>query len=314
MKYKVFVDGREGTTGLEIEDYLLKRNDIELLKISDEKRKDPEARGDLLNASDISFLCLPDVAARESVELVTNPNTRVIDASTAHRTNPEWAYGLPELNKLQRNLIAASKRVCVPGCHATACILALYPLISGGILPKDYPVVCCSVTGHSGGGKKLIQMYQQGTPDLNTPKYYALGLNHKHLPEIQAVTGLSNTPTLIPIVANYYRGMAVSTPLSPRLFNKRMTAKELHNYFSEYYASEHFIQVAPFSPDSYPANGYFDAEGCNFTNRADIFVYGNDELIQVMVRLDNLGKGASGAAVQCMNLMLGTDESIGLSI
>ncbi|MHB1457794.1 MAG: N-acetyl-gamma-glutamyl-phosphate reductase [Armatimonadota bacterium] len=314
MGYNVFVDGQEGTTGLEINDYLSERHDLNVLKIDAEKRKDPEARSDLLNMADIVFLCLPDSAARESMQLVQNSNTRIIDASTAHRTDPEWVYGLPELNKYQRELIAKSKRVSVPGCHATACVLALHPLVRAGIIPNDYPVSCFSITGYSGGGKKLIQKYNISERTTLSPKHYALGLDHKHLPEIQKVVGLSNYPILIPVVGDYYRGMAVSIPLTSKNLHNKVAAIDIQQYLSDYYASEWFIRVMSFGDDDYLDDGYFDIEGCNYTNRADLFVFGNNDQILLMVRLDNLGKGASGAAIQNMNIMLDVNEDIGLSI
>lgn len=314
MKYKAFVDGQEGTTGLEIHDYLSKRSDLEILTIDPEKRKDLDARAALLNEADVAFLCLPDVAAKESASLVTNGTTRVIDASTAHRVAPDWAYGLPELSPGHRNSIAASHRVSVPGCHATAFALAVYPLVTEGIVPADYPVSCTSITGYSGGGKKLIAKYRNPelADGLHSPKHYALTLNHKHLPEMQKVTGLAHPPVFSPMVGNFYRGMAVSVPLSPRHLAKATSAADIHSLLSEHYASERFVRVMPFESDANLDDGFFDIEGCNGTNRADLFVFGGDERILLIVRIDNLGKGASGAAIQNMNIMLGLDEGIGL--
>ncbi len=313
MKYRIFVDGLDGTTGLEVGDYLEKRSDLELLRADPEKCEDPQERRIWLNQADIAFLCLPDFASRESVSLVTNENTRLIDASTAYRVDPEWTYGLPELNPGQRELIAKSKRVSVPGCHATGAILALHPLVREGILPKDYPVSIASITGYSGGGRNLIEKYRQLGQILVSPTPYALGLTHKHLPEIRKHSGLQFEPVFMPIVGNFYRGMAVSIPLAPRLTGGK-SAAEIHEFLADYYAGERFVRVMPFDLDANTGGGFFNVEGCNNTNRADVFVFGGDDRILLITRIDNLGKGASGAAIQCMNLMLGLDEGIGLSI
>lgn len=313
MKHKVFVDGQEGTTGLKIHDYLSSRTDIEVLYIKSEERKDVDAKRALLNEADIVFLCLPDTAAKESVSLVTNSKTRIIDASTAHRTDANWTYGLPELNKNQRELIRNSHRVSVPGCYATGFAMTLYPLVNGGVVQKEYPITCFSVSGYSGGGKKLIEKYENGCySEVTSPKHYALKLNHKHLPEMQKITGLAYPPVFTPVVSNYYKGMTVSIPLLPRLLDKKLTAKDVRDYLSQYYASEPFVNVVPLDFEDYLENGYLDAEACNDTNRIDIFVFGNDDQILLTARLDNLGKGASGAAMQNMNIMLGLDDGIGL--
>jgi N-acetyl-gamma-glutamyl-phosphate reductase len=313
MKYKVFVDGQEGTTGLKINDYLSVRPELEILKIAAEKRKDLSARKELLNEADIVFLCLPDEAAKESVALIENKKTRVIDASTAHRTAEGWTYGLPELNKKQRELIAASSRVTNPGCHATCFVMDVNPLLEKGIIAKDYPVTCTSVTGYSGGGKKLIERYEVlKTASTISPNYYGLKLTHKHLPEMQKVTGLAYPPVFTPIVANYFKGMAVSVPLVTRLFNKKVNAKDLQSIMAEYYAGEKFVRVMPYDSDGYLDEGFLYAEECNDTNMVDIFVFGHEDQIVIMARLDNLGKGASGAAIQNMNIMLGVDEAAGL--
>lgn len=315
MKYKIFVDGQEGTTGLKIHDYLSNRSDIEVLHIESEYRKNIEARRILLNEADIAFLCLPDIAAKESVSLVSNSKTRIIDTSTAHRTDIKWVYGLPELNKKQRDMIRNSYRVSVPGCHATGFIISLYPLVKQGIVSKEYPVTCYSVSGYSGGGKKLIRWYENNHfSDINSPKPYALKLNHKHLPEMQKITGLVYPPVFTPIVSNYYKGITVSIPLLPRFLNKKYTVSDIHEILSEYYASEHFINILPLDNENYLEDGYLDIEACNNTNRIDIFVSGNENQILLTARFDNLGKGASGAAIQNMNLMLGLEEKNGLNI
>lgn len=315
MKVKVFVDGLEGTTGLKIHERLDKRTDIEVLLIDPDKRKDKEARSELINAADLVFLCLPDDAAKESLSLAKNKKTRFIDASTAHRTDPDWVYGLPELNKKQRKAIADSTRVSVPGCHATGFITALAPLVQAGIIGKDYPVSCTSVSGYSGGGKKLIAMYEEPGADhgkLKVPRHYALGLNHKHLPEMQKWTGLQEPPVFTPIVGSFYQGMAVSIPLYRSHMQKKMGAREIHDVLSDFYAGEHFIRVMQFESESYLDGGFFSPLACNHTNRLELFIFGNDDRVLLMARLDNLGKGASGAAVQNMNIMIGLPEEQGL--
>jgi N-acetyl-gamma-glutamyl-phosphate reductase len=316
MKHTVFVDGQEGTTGLKIHDRLSVRNDIEILAIDPEKRKDPEAKKALMNLADIVFFCLPDAAARESAVLVTNPAVKVIDASTAFRTDPAWAYGLPELDKNQRNVIRASTRVSVPGCFATGFVLAVHPLVAMGIISDDYPVTCHAVSGYSGGGKKLIAAFEtenRDYPGINAPKHYSLGLSHKHVPEMQKRAGLSMPPLFTPIVANYFQGMAVALPLHKRLMKKPMNAREIHGLLEAYYAGELFVKVIPFDSGAWLENGYFNAMGANDTNRLDLFVFGQEDIVFVMARLDNLGKGASGAAVQNMNILLGADEGTGLT-
>lgn len=309
MKYRVFVDGQEGTTGLKIFDYLSARPDIEVLRIDPEKRKDPGARKVLLNEADVVFLCLPADAAKESTALVTNNRTRIIDPSTAHRVDPDWVYGLPELNKNQRERIRESRRVTVPGCHATGFIVPLYPLVQEGIVPQDYPITCTSITGYSGGGKGMIAEYEGSTDEcLQSPRHYALGLDHKHLPEMQSVTGLAHPPLFTPIVSNYYKGMAVSIPLSARLLTRPVTPEDARCILSEHYAGEQFVRVMPDSRK----DSFFDLQRCNDTNGIDVFVFGHADHILLISRLDNLGKGASGAAVQNMNIVLGLEENSGL--
>jgi len=313
VKYKIFVDGQEGTTGLKIHDYLSKISDIEVLHIEPEKRKDAAARRALLNEADVVFLCLPDAASKEAVSMVSNPNTKVIDASTAFRTHPEWTYGLPELHKKQRNQIQHSSRVAVPGCHATGYILAIQPLVAEGIIAKDYPASCYSLTGYSGGGKKLIAEYENsGKEQLSAPRPYALHLNHKHLPEMKFYSGLDAAPIFTPIVGNYYQGDAVTVPLSPRMFTKKATAKDIQELLASHYADERFIRVMPYDSAANLEEGFFNLMQCNHTNRLDLFVFGHEEGISLVSRFDNLGKGASGAAIQNMNLMLGFDEGTGL--
>jgi N-acetyl-gamma-glutamyl-phosphate reductase len=311
MAYKVFVDGQEGTTGLQINEYLAKRDDIEVLKIDADRRKDPAERKRLINASDVTFLCLPDDAAKEAVTLVDNPNTCIIDASTAHRINPAWVFGLPELAKDQRAKIRSSKRIANPGCHATAFILAVKPLVAAGLLPADTQLAATSITGYSGGGKKMIEQYQSAQR-IDAPRPYALGLTHKHLPEMSAYTGLSAAPIFQPIVGPFYKGLAVSTYLHPQQFARKAAPAEVQKILADYYAGEAFIRVAPVDLEANTDAGFFNVEANNETNRVDLFVFGNEERMLLVGRLDNLGKGASGAAVQAMNVHLGIEESLGL--
>lgn len=315
MSRKIFVDGQEGTTGLQINERLLKRDDIELLKINPEKRKDINERRELINKADIVFLCLPDEAAKESVSLVENSTTRIIDASTAHRTNDAWAYGFPELSPVLRDKIKNSARVSVPGCYATGFNALLYPLIKEGIVPADYPVTCHAVSGYSGGGKKRIAEYTSADPSdesIMSPRFYALALRHKHLPEMQKVSGLAHTPLFTPIIGPYYKGMTVAVPLYSSLLPARNSAASISGFYSDYYSGQKFIKVFPEGSEGGAVDGFLGATGCNGTNLLEIYAAGNDEHILLTARLDNLGKGASGAAVQCMNIMLGLDEAIGL--
>jgi N-acetyl-gamma-glutamyl-phosphate reductase len=315
MQYKVFVDGQEGTTGLKIYEYLSKLSDIEVLRIDSVKRKDPKERSKFLNEADIVFLCLPDSAAQESVALVKNEKTKIINTSSVFRTDNNWVYGLPEL-KGQRDLIRASSRVSVPGCHPTGFILAIRPLIEAGILQQDYPVTCYSVTGYSGAGRSGIEEYENATivaeKKLNVPRPYSLQLNHKHIPEMSLYSGLSFEPIFTPIIANYAQGLAMSIPLMSRYMPKNSSAKDVHEALSTYYETERFVRVMPFDSDAYLDEGHFRIAECNNTNRLEIFVFGQKDKINIISRYDNLGKGASGAAVQNMNLMLGFDEGIGL--
>ena len=312
MKHAVFVDGQEGTTGLRIHEYLASRSDIEVLRIDPERRKDAAERARLLNAADVAFLCLPDAAAKEAAALVTNPRTCLIDASTAHRTAPGWAFGLPELVAGQRERLRSSKRIANPGCHASAFILLLRPLVDAGLLPAGLPVSATSITGYSGGGKKMIEQYQAQpiAPLLTSPRPYALNLAHKHLPEMAAHTGLAAPPVFMPVVSNFYKGLAVSVPL--HLAPLGTTGAALHAALVARYAGERFIRVMPLGdPDTQEAGG-LDVQACNDTNRVDLFVFANDRQALLVARLDNLGKGASGAAVQSMNVHIGTDEGLGL--
>jgi N-acetyl-gamma-glutamyl-phosphate reductase len=315
MAFKVFVDGQEGTTGLQIDELLGRRSDLELLRIDPDKRKDPAARASLLNAADVAFLCLPDAAAREAVTLVSNPQTCIIDASTAHRTQPGWVYGLPELAPGQRDLIRSGKRIANPGCHASAFILLVRPLVSAGLLPPDYPLNCFSLTGYSGGGKKMIEQYRAGNdPRLEAPRQYGLGLTHKHLPEMTAHALLSTPPVFAPVVGNFYKGLSVSIGLRTDGKHGVASAERVHQALADHYAGERFIRVMPLNDPRTMEGAYFDVQACNGTNRTDIFVFGRDGQVMLISRMDNLGKGASGAAVQSMNLHLGAAEDEGLRV
>jgi len=324
MKHRVFVDGQEGTTGLRIHEYLAARDDIEVLRIAPELRKDAAERARLLNAADVAFLCLPDAASREAAALITNPDTCLIDASTAHRTAPGWVFGLPELAPGQRAAIRASKRIANPGCHASAFILLLRPLVDAGLLPCATAVTATSITGYSGGGKSMIADYEaaaaavpgglaaQPNSPLAAPRPYALGLAHKHLPEMKTHTGLTEPPVFMPIVGPFYKGLTVSVPLHQSQIGSSVGAADLHAALSERYAGERFIRVMPLGDPATIGGGFFDVQACNDTNRVDLFVFASETQILLMARLDNLGKGASGAAVQAMNVHLGIDESLGL--
>jgi N-acetyl-gamma-glutamyl-phosphate reductase len=313
----VYVDGQEGTTGLQIRERLQAHSGVTVLEIEAERRKDLERRRELINQADVVFLCLPDAASRESVALIAPGNTRtcVIDASTAHRIAEGWTYGLPELRAGQREAIRASRRVAVTGCHASGFILAVAPLVAAGLLPSDYPVSCHSLTGYSGGGKSMIADYDaaRDARALDAARLYGLNMAHKHLPEMQAYTGLAHPPVFSPIVDNFYKGMAVSVPLQLRAMSPGTTRARIHEALTTHYRGEHFVRVAPLDEATNAPGGFFDAQACNDTNRCDLFVFGNDERVMLVARLDNLGKGASGAAVQCMNLMLGFEETATLA-
>lgn len=314
MSTKVFVDGQEGTTGLKIFEYLSRRSDVEVLRIEEGKRKDLDERRRLINASDVTFLCLPDAASRESAGLVENEKTVLIDASTAFRTHADWAYGLPELARTQRERLRSAKRIAVPGCHASAFVLAMRPLVDAGVVAPGFSAHSHSITGYSGGGKKMIADYEAAEPNpkLQSPRAYALALGHKHLPEMAAHTGLSTAPIFTPIVGPFYKGLAVTTYFTPSQLAKRVGPRDAQALFEQYYAGEAFVRVAPFDADENLDGGFFDVQANNDTNRVDLFVFGNEERFVTVARLDNLGKGASGAAIQCMNLAIGADEQTGL--
>lgn len=315
MKHVVFVDGQEGTTGLRIHEYLAQRSDVEVLSIDADKRKDAAERARLLNAADVAFLCLPDEAAREAAAWVTNPNTCLIDASTAHRVAPGWVYGLPELRFEQRESIRKAKRISNPGCHASAFVLLLRPLVDAGIVPAALPISATSITGYSGGGKKMIQQYERGgDARLAAPRAYGLALKHKHVPEMQAHGGLQVKPLFMPVVGNFYKGLTVSVPLHFGHLVPGTSAQDIQRAFEQRYEGERFIRVMPLCDAGVleSEGGYFDVMAANDSNCVDIFVFASDSQAILVARLDNLGKGASGAAVQCMNVHLGIDEGLGL--
>ena len=309
MKPIVYIDGKDGTTGLQIYDRLSARDDIDLLLIDEEKRKDPAARKACINQADIVFLCLPDAAAREAVAMVENPATRVIDASTAHRTAPGWVYGFPELKAGQRQAIAKAKWVANPGCHATGFISVVYPLVAAGVLSAHADLTCFSLTGYSGGGKKMIAQYEAADRgiELSSPCPYGLGQGHKHLPEMQAVCGLAKPPVFVPVVDDYYKGMATTVMLHMSQLNGVSSLQQVQEIYQAHYAGQKLVQVAP---DTDTAKLYANAKAGS--NCLSIVAAGNDGQFTVTALFDNLGKGASGAAVQNMNLMLGLEETTGL--
>ena len=314
MSVKVFIDGKEGTTGLKIFERFAKRSDLEIIEIDEEKRKDSSERAKCINASDFTFLCLPDAASIEAVSLCTNPKTRIIDASTAHRVNPAWAYGFPELDKSFREKIEKSNRVANPGCYASGFNAIAYPLVKSGIMPKDYPVCANAVSGYSGAGKKAIALYEaEGRNfELDSPRLYALTQGHKHLPEMKIIPGLEYEPIFNPYVCDYFQGMTVTIGLFTRLLAKKVTAKDVWEMFASHYEGCNFVKVAGFMGEGTLAEPFIPANTLANTNMMEVFVYGNDDRICVTTRLDNLGKGASGAAVQSLNIMMGIDETTGL--
>lgn len=312
---KVFIDGEAGTTGLQIRERLVGRTDLELLSIAEERRKDADARAELLNAADLVILCLPDAAAREAVSLISNPAVKVIDASTAHRTAEGWSFGFPELDKKQRAEIKAATRVSNPGCYSTGAIALIRPLVQAGLMPAEYAVSINAVSGYTGGGKSMIAEFE----DVDGPTYtkvpyrlYALGLEHKHVPEIQVRSGLLTRPLFSPAVGRYAQGMLVEVPLHLAQVGNGPDLKDVHEVLTKHYKGEDFVEVV--SLKDCEALKTLDPEGLNGTNRMKLFVFGSDgdRQARLVAQLDNLGKGASGAAVQNMNLMLGLPEAAGL--
>ena len=310
---KIFIDGREGTTGLRIYERLTQRPEIELILIDEALRKDPQARKACLNQADIAILCLPDDAARESVSLIDNPDTRVMDTSTAHRTLPGWAYGFPELSDGHCQAIQRGKRVAVPGCHASGFIALVHPLVQKGLIPSDAALYCHSVTGYSGGGKKMIAQYEadQRPVELDSPRQYGLTQQHKHLKEMAAISGLNEPPVFCPIVSDFYSGMLVTVPL----FGKKLglTVKKVRALYAAHYANQPFMHVYS-EAETAALGGFAAGNALTMKDGMEIIVSGNDERILLMSRFDNLGKGSSGAAVQCLNLMMGQEMTTGLAL
>ncbi len=306
---KVFIDGQAGTTGLQLKSKLIKHPGVDLIEIEESKRKDVGERQRLMNSADVVFLCLPDAAAVEAVKLVTNPDTVVIDASTAHRTADGWAYGFPELSVSYREKIKTAKRIANPGCHATGFISLVYPLIASGIMPSSYPVTAHSITGYSGGGNKMIGEYEsEDRPvEYDSPRQYGLTQKHKHLPEMKKITGLKLEPVFNPIVSDYYCGMAVSVPVHTMLLNKKISLEKMTAFYTDYYKDSNFITVS-----ALPESGFIAPVGLEGTNKLVIYVGGNDERMTLTAVFDNLGKGASSAAVQNMNIAMGFDETTAL--
>lgn len=314
----VFIDGQVGTTGLQIHERLSQRTDIELLQISAEDRKNPLIKQQLINSADVVILCLPDNAARETVALIENPNTRVLDASTAHRVAPDWTYGLAELAPQQREKIRQGHFISNPGCWATGFLLAVTPLIRSGLLRADIPLICHGVSGYSGGGRNMIEKYaeraQQQPEHLWYTRPYGLGLTHKHLNEMQHYAGLALQPMFMPSVAHFPQGMLVNVPLPKSWFTADVNLQAVHSLLAEAYAGEPCVRLHDINDNNALDDGFLEPQSNNGTNRNDLFVFGNDEQILLTSCLDNLGKGAAGAAVQNLNLMLGKHELTGLTV
>ncbi len=308
---KVFIDGSAGTTGLRIYERLESRNDITLIKLPEEKRKDITARKEAINSADIVFLCLPDDAARESVSLLENDNTVILDTSTAHRTDSGWTYGFPELKSEIKDKLPTAKRIAVPGCHASGFIALIYPLVEAGILPKDALITCTSVTGYSGGGKKMIAEYEAEEIDelLTAPRQYGISQQHKHLKEMKAITGIDSLPAFSPIVSNFYSGMCVTIPLFTSQLNDGKTVEDIKRVYKNKYTGP----IVTYKENVDEA-GFLSAISLSGLDSMEISVLGNDDRILLVARYDNLGKGASGAAVQCMNICMGVDSTTGLNI
>ena len=313
--FKVYIDGQSGTTGLRINERLSKRNDIEILKISEDKRHDTVERKKYINNADVVFLCLPDDAAIDAVKLCENENTVIIDASTAHRTNKDWAYGFPELSNEFFNKIKNSKRIANPGCYASGFISIAYPLVKMGIAPSDYPFSANAISGYSGAGKNGIKQYEdkERSSEFDAPRIYAMSMAHKHLPEMQVIAGLKDKPLFNPYVCDFYEGMLVTIPLYTKLLNKKYSVEEIHDKFAEYYKGQDFVRVMPLKEKG-TDDGYLSASHLASKDYMEIYIAGNEDRINITCALDNLGKGASGAAIESMNIVLGLDPKTGLEL
>lgn len=310
MKKKIFIDGKAGTTGLRIEQRLLSRDDVEIVSLPEELRKDPTARKEIMNSVDFVFLCLPDAAAMEAVSMIENENVVVIDASTAHRTNPDWAYGFAELGAEFEEKIINSKRIAVPGCHASGFIALVYPLIKNGILPKDALLTAHSITGYSGGGKSMIADYEGEERNVlfDAPRQYGIAQKHKHIPEMVKITGLENAPVFCPIVADFYSGMEVTVPI----FKSQLSYGGIEE-IKQIYKNLYNTPIISYN-EANDEGGFLSANKLGNKDSMSIEVYGNDDRIILVARYDNLGKGASGAAVECLNIKLGCDKEKTLEI
>ena len=311
VKKKIFIDGKAGTTGLRIYERLEAREDIEIILLSDEERKDVAARKKALNSCDVAFLCLPDDAARESVSMIENENVTVIDTSTAHRTLDGWCYGFPELSAELAEKVKSAKRIAVPGCHASGFIALVKPLIDEGFIASDALLTCHSITGYSGGGKKMIADYQSDERDalLDSPRQYAITQQHKHLKEMKAITGLMNAPVFCPIVSDFYSGMMVTVPLFASQLKNSKTIEDVKKLYADKYNTD----IVSYK-DAVDEAGFISSTTLAGKDTMTVSVCGNDERILLIALYDNLGKGASGAAVECMNIVLGTDKTQGLDI
>ncbi len=308
---KIFIDGKAGTTGLRIYERLENRNDIEIITLSEELRKDPDARKQAINSADVVFLCLPDAASIEAVAMVENENTVIIDTSTAHRTNPQWAYGFPELSDEFEDKIKNGKRIAVPGCHASGFIALVYPLVEAGVLSKEALLTCHSLTGYSGGGKKMIAEYEEDGRNvlLDAPRQYGIAQSHKHLKEMVKITGVENAPVFSPIVADFYSGMEVTVPLFASMLENGATVEDVKKIYAKKYNSEIVKYV-----ENADEEGFLSANKLGGKDSMEIMVCGNDERILLVARYDNLGKGASGAALECLNIVLGNEKTANLDI
>ena len=305
---KVFINGQSGTTGLRLFDRLTNRRDIELVSVQPEKRRDPAEIRRVMEQADVMFLCLPDDAAREAVSMAGDLSLKIIDASTAHRTSPEWVYGFPELSSAHRDGISKSSRVAIPGCHASGFASIVYPLVAAGVLPADYPISCTSLTGYSGGGKSMIAEYEDSgrAAEYGAPRHYALTQSHKHLPEMQKVSGLAYPPAFNPVVADFYSGMLVTITLHARLLNQSVTLSSVSDIMENHYSGGGLVRVLKYS------DSFMDSLAMSGRDDMEIYITGDDERIMLSSRFDNLGKGASGAALQCFNIMTGIPEKTGL--